>query len=162
MEKNLENLLARVKGKTHVFEGENPLTNTNDALTVATRAGVVYRWAKNGPYYEVRRTPAHSVEFIPAASINQWLMMLIVDDLPEPEATPTITDVPDEDPLEELFVEGADTAEIGVWTPAALDVMEENDLMDEGILWQVEGTGKDGKVTKKDALTFVANLEEGD
>lgn len=54
MEQELERLLNDVKARVKVSEGENPMTNIQDALGLAYRNGLLYTYSQNGPNFTIR------------------------------------------------------------------------------------------------------------
>jgi hypothetical protein len=69
MDEHLEAILKQVKLRVQVMDGENPLLNTDDALRIAVRNQLLYRYAQNGDYYQLRWS-----EDLPPVSIHKSMV----------------------------------------------------------------------------------------
>ena len=141
MDERLELLLIEVKKYVDVYAGEHPLSNKDDAIRVAERAGILYRYARNGDTYEVRWTQEHPVLYVPASNLCELLMKSIVEaHKPKGEAATITVDATDEDEASILEIPETEA------TDAAMKLAEEFDLD----LGMIDGTGRDGKITVGD------------
>lgn len=78
MDKELEDFLEEVKLRVEVLDGENPVLRIQDALRVAERAGVLYRYAQNGDVWEIRTSPEHSVTYVHKGGLCHYLCSEII------------------------------------------------------------------------------------
>lgn len=143
-------LLAIVKNYVLVMDGEYPLTSEADAIRVAERAGILYRYAKNGDQYEIRWSPAYPVMRVPAPHLCRVLMEQIVA-VNNPESRGWLP----EDMTQEKLMDEVKDIEIGPLpdaTHAAYELAEENEVA----LEEVVGTGKDGKITVEDVRMYLS------
>ena len=153
MDKRQEELLAKLKSLVSVPDGENPLLNKRDAIRLATEHGIVYRYAKNGPMYEVRWSLDHPVELVAEVNLCEILVKKIIEhyDIEQVGVVERLDEMfeAEEDP----YVPGMSeiVEEIDNITPAALKLAQEEavDLTD------VVGTGKDGKITIEDVRVWI-------
>jgi len=141
-------LLSEVKQRVVVMEGEHPESRPHDALVVAKRAGVLYRWAQNLDVYQLRWSQDHPVQHVPRAHLCNVLMKRIVEQV-ELNTAPS-------QPLEVLtsdeILEGdwPDEESINA-TDSALAFAEEHDIDLMGVV----GSGKDGRITLGDVKKLV-------
>lgn len=85
MDESLEKVLAEIKKRVLVLDGENPVLSIQDAIRLAERNKLIYRWAQNGDYYQLRWTEEHTAITVHAnevcAQIYKRVMLMV------PEAT---------------------------------------------------------------------------
>ncbi len=120
--------------------GENPLQNTKQAIVMAERHKILWRWAKDGPYYEFRWTPAHPPIKIPESQANVYLVKRIIQEL-TPDKTP-------EDSKSALEYD---------ITPKAKELLLKAGLTEEQIA-TVPGTGAEGKIIVRDVDKFLQDV----
>lgn len=60
MDKALQQVLDDLKLRVDVLEGENPVLKIQDAIRLAERNGMLYRYAQNGANWELRWSPEAS------------------------------------------------------------------------------------------------------
>lgn len=155
-------LLEQVKKYVLVMEGENPMMNKEDALRIAERAGVLYRYARNGPVYEVRWSSEHPIMRVPEPHLCSVLMERIVE-VNAPSAEKRLYDLDAEVGLAEVYdKEKAKMDEEIVLGPlpdathAAYVLAEEAGVA----LEEVTPTGVDGKITKGDVQAYLDSQAE--
>lgn len=138
-------LLAQAKERVIVMGGEHPESIPRDAITLAKRAGVLYRWAQNNEVYQIRWSPDHPAMNVPKGHVCKVLLQRIIDMHPKLLEEPLgKSDDHEPVPLEHLVEddenEGVDA------TVSALAFAEEHGVD----LKEVKGSGKDGRITLGD------------
>lgn len=116
--------------------GENPLQNTKQAIVMAERHKILWRWAKDGPYYEFRWTPAHPPIKIPESQANVYLVKRIIKMMTAK--------------LEEAPVGAEYDVEL---SEAATKLLNEAEMLE--FAGEIVGTGKDGNILVKDVKAFI-------
>ena len=143
MDKQLEDLQARLAECVEIKVEENPLTNLRDAIRVGNRAGVIYRFAENGPNFEIR-WKLQSVEgggsmyVIPSNALPVVIAEKIIERC-KSEYQPDTTPEP-------------------AITPAAKELADEYGALPIDI----EGTGAHGKIIIDDVRDYILAQEHGD
>lgn len=142
MDERQEKLFEELKSVVDVPVHENPLTNMTHAIRLAQSLDLLWRWAKDGPYYEFRWTPANPPVRIPESQANIYVVKHIITVMKaKAEATP---DVPS-------------GLEYDI-TPSAKKLLLEAGF-DEPEIAELHGTGADGKIIVKDARKFIKENE---
>ena len=83
MNKELYSMLQEVKKRVEVHRGESPTTVPLDAVRLAERNGLIYRYAQNGPTWGVRWTADHAEVLINEANLCEIICRRIIDLVPE-------------------------------------------------------------------------------
>lgn len=142
-------LLSEVKQRVVVMEGEHPESRPHDALVVAKRAGVLYRWAQNLDVYQLRWSQDHPVQHVPRAHLCNVLMKRIVEQV-ELNTAPSQPEEKDE--VKRINAAVLEIKELQVnATDSALAFAEEHDIDLMGVV----GSGKDGRITLGDVKKLV-------
>lgn len=142
MDKRQEALLAELKTVVDVPVHENPLLDMNHAIRLAQSLHLLWRWAKDGPYYEFRWTPANPPIRVPEAQANVYVVRHII----------TVMSAEDES-----TIDAPSDLEYDI-TPSAKKLLLEAGF-DEPAIAEVKGTGADGKIIVKDAKKFIKENE---
>jgi len=142
MDKQLEDLQARLGECVEIRVEEHPLTNLMDAIRIGRRAGVIYRFAENGPNFEIRWTlqgieGGGSMYVIPSNALPVVIAEKIIERC-KPEYQP---------PVPEPAI-----------TPAAKELADEYGAL----LIDIEGTGAHGKIVIDDVRDYILAQEHGD
>lgn len=138
-------VLERLQKYVNVMDGERPLHNIDDAIKLAIRAGVLWRWAHNGPSYQFRWSSEHPVIDIPEPHVCMVLAKRILE-VYTPVGDATV-----------VGVMHPGQTEFTLATPAALKLAGELEDVD---LTTIEGTGQDGKVTVNDVRAQAEELKK--
>jgi pyruvate/2-oxoglutarate dehydrogenase complex dihydrolipoamide acyltransferase (E2) component len=144
MDKRQKELLAQLKKVVDVPVHENPLTNMNHAIRLAQANNLLWRWAKDGPYYEFRWTPATPPIRVPEAQANIYVVKRIISQMSGKTAFA-------------LPADSKSSLEYDITPPAKKLLLEAG--FDEPAIAKVKGTGKDGKITVGDARKSIAKNE---
>lgn len=141
MDARQEALFEDLKSLIKVPVGVNPLLNITQAISLAKQHGVLWRWAKDGPFYEFRWSPDNPPIRVPESQANMYLVKRMIQEL-SPDETPQ---------------DSKSRLEYDI-TPAAKKLLLEAGVDEPGIAG-VEGTGADGKITVGDAKKFLKENE---
>lgn len=109
--------LSKLKKCVHVNDGERPLENVTDAITVAERAGILYRWAKNGGLYQLRWGVHYSAINVPTKAVCQVLYDRTLEVLGTEETEEVPPPETEEEILEEENSEEVEETEISEEEP---------------------------------------------
>jgi hypothetical protein len=151
MDARQEALFEELKSVVKVPVGENPLMNIHQAISLAQRHNILWRWAKDGIYYEFRWTPAHPPIRVPESQANVYVVKRIIQELSPKEEKPSKTGV-----------SMAGVAPVGaeydvLMTEGARKLLEGVELFE--FADEIVGTGADGKVIVKDVKAFIKERE---
>ncbi|MEE9540211.1 MAG: hypothetical protein V3V85_01810, partial [Candidatus Thorarchaeota archaeon] len=94
MDKELNVLLDDVKARIKLGEFENPVTSREVALDVATRAGLLFRFAQNGVIFTLRWTQNEPAQEVHQNQLCLTICKRIVDTLPLLDGEALILDDP--------------------------------------------------------------------
>ena len=89
----LEEILQNVKDRVEVLGGENPVLHAADAIRLAERNNLLYRYAQNGATYEVRWNPSGSVFLYQEAEISMVICKRIIANF-DPKKPAKVTSEP--------------------------------------------------------------------
>lgn len=82
MDKPLTELFEELKKRVEIYDGEQPLTRVQDAIRVAQRNGLIYRYAQNGATWEIRWTVDHPVVLIAETNLCESICRHIITNIP--------------------------------------------------------------------------------
>lgn len=141
MDARQEALFEDLKSVIKVPVGVNPLLDITQAISLAKQHGILWRWAKDGPFYEFRWSPDNPPIRVPESQANMYLVKRMIQEL-SPDETPQ---------------DSKSRLEYDI-TPAAKKLLLEAGIDEPGIA-EVPGTGADGKITVGDAKKFLKENE---
>lgn len=147
MDKRQQALLAELKTVVDVPVHENPLLDMNHAIRLAESLNLLWRWAKDGPYYEFRWTPANPPVRVPESQANIYVVRRIITEMTARSKSTIELPADDESPLKYDI------------TPGAKKLLLEAGLTEQEIAGMVTGSGADGKIIVKDAKKFIKENE---
>jgi hypothetical protein len=82
MDEKNEAILKEVMKRITVYSNENPVSRHMDAIHLATRNNVLYRWAKDGPYYDLRWNQDEPLQRVGEQRLCLTICQRIIDTLP--------------------------------------------------------------------------------
>ena len=90
----LEELLQQVKDRVEVLAGENPIMRIADAIRLAERNDILYRYAQNGGTYEVRWFQSDAVHMFMESELPLLICKKIIEKFPSKskDKTPAVLD----------------------------------------------------------------------
>lgn len=92
MDEHLEKVLGEIKKRVLVLDGENPVISIQDAIRLAERNKLIYRWAQNGDYYQLRWSEEHSPIVVHSnevcAQVYKRILLLVPVDTSISESKP--------------------------------------------------------------------------
>jgi pyruvate/2-oxoglutarate dehydrogenase complex dihydrolipoamide acyltransferase (E2) component len=137
MDARQEALFEDLKSVIKVPVGVNPLLDITQAISLAKQHGILWRWAKDGPFYEFRWSPDNPPIRVPESQANMYLVKRMIQEL-SPDETPQ---------------DSKSRLEYDI-TPAAKKLLLEAGIDEPGIA-TVPGTGTEGRVTVGDVTKFL-------
>ena len=149
--------LELLRNHVQVMDGERPLTHHGDALKIATRAGVLYRYAQNGDIYELRWSPTDRVHRVGAGQLCRILYDKIVGQKEEvKEEAPVVAEVGanvgvDE---EEVKMEASFVDDLGA---DSLDVVELVMALEEEFGLEISDEDAEKLASVKNAVDYISS-----
>ena len=142
MDPKQEALFEELKSVVKIPVGENPLLHIRQAISLALRTNVLWRWAKDGPYYEFRWSPQNPPIRVPESQANVYLVKRVIQEL-----------TPVDKPESKDETEPLTNASGGHFSKAAASLLTDNGYLE--LASQVQGTGAKGNITVKDVKKFL-------
>lgn len=140
MEARLEKKLSELKKVVTVYDPENPLLNVQDALRIAKREGLMYRYETDGKVWRVRFKEPEKVMVIPQALICETIVNKILEE--KGKKVDKVLEEPKADPVAEYKAAHPEANA----TDGAIKLALESGVDLDGLM----GTGNEGKITVKD------------
>lgn len=158
MDKRLQVLMDDLAAAVDVYEGERPLQVIDDAIAIAQRNGLLYRYAQNGSHWQLRWTPSDPVRTYPEGQVCEVIVQHIIDNsgVVVVEGIFMDTDVEEEDeelPFDDTIEDDIqDLVDTGKMTQAAGDKYLELYFDGEPLPNpdEIEGSGVDGRILLSD------------